>query len=112
MVLCETRPKLAEHEDLRMARAMNPSLAARMKRLRVLAVIPGAPSDNSFGFARRQVEWLRMQGVDVMPFFVTARTHPLGIFREVVRLRREIRGFRPNVVHAHYGTATGMIAAL
>ena len=34
------------------------------------------------------------------------------LFEEFFRFRRVIRTFRPQVIHAHYGTVTAMFAAL
>ena len=45
-------------------------------------------------------------------FFLRSRTSPLVIWKELRRLRSEMRNFKPDVVHAHYGTTTAFISAL
>jgi teichuronic acid biosynthesis glycosyltransferase TuaC len=80
--------------------------------LRVLAIIPGNGSGNSMIFARRQIASLQKLGVTVCTFWIGSRTSPLQLLRDWRRLRREIRRFRPHLVHAHYGTATAFLAAV
>src|SRR5712691_530397 len=76
----------------------------RNTRIRVLAVIPGDSRGESFGFAKQEVACLMYLGIDVRPFFLASRTSPLLLLKECRRLRREIREFRPDLLHAHYGT--------
>ena len=83
----------------------------RGEPFRILAVIPGAEQGEGFIFARRQVQMLRRFGAQVHTFFLSSRTHPAEIAREALRFRRTIRDFRPDVVHAHYGTVTGLFCA-
>lgn len=81
------------------------------RRLRVIAVIPGAVSDRrGMIFARRQADAIEALGTSVQRFFLTSRTAPFSIFQEWRRLRREIKDFNPDVVHCHYGTMTAFIA--
>jgi teichuronic acid biosynthesis glycosyltransferase TuaC len=80
--------------------------------LRVLAVIPGAEEGPSFIFAKRQMADVRELGVDVRCFWLGERTSPRGLAIEWARLRRTIAGMDPDVVHAHYGTVTALVAAL
>jgi len=80
--------------------------------LRVLAVIPGSEERSSFVFARRQMDSVAALGVDVRTFWLGERTSPAGITRELGRLRAAIREAAPDVVHAHYGTVTALVAAL
>jgi teichuronic acid biosynthesis glycosyltransferase TuaC len=86
-----------------------PSAAAP---LRVLAVVPGAEDGPSFIFAKRQMADVSALGVEVRWFWLAERTSPWGVAREWVRLRRAIADLRPDVVHAHYGTVTALLAAL
>lgn len=80
--------------------------------LRVLFVIPGLAQGHSMVFARRQAATLAAQGFDVEMFDLRSRTSLRMLFREFRRFRRVIRQFRPQVIHAHYGTVTAMFAAL
>ncbi len=79
---------------------------------RVLAVIPGDGVGASMIFARRQVESLAAAGVQVRMFYLTSRTSPFDVLRGCRKLRREIREFRPDLIHAHYGTMTSFLCAL
>jgi glycosyltransferase involved in cell wall biosynthesis len=63
-------------------------------------------------FARRQAATLAKQGFQVEVFDLRSRTSPRVVCEEFRRFRRMIRAFRPQVIHAHYGTVTAMFAAL
>jgi glycosyltransferase involved in cell wall biosynthesis len=86
---------------------------ARASIPRVLFVIPGDGVNpvSSMIFARRQAEALAELGADVEVFFLRSRTSPVALAREFVRFRRTIAEVRPEVIHAHYGTVTGVFAA-
>ena len=86
--------------------------ASETASLQVLAVVPGDMKGSSFVFARRQISALVSLGVNVRNFNFTDRTSLKGLFREWQRLRREIRLFQPDIVHAHYGTITALLSAL
>jgi len=79
---------------------------------RVLFVIPGLAAGHSMVFARRQAAALAEQGFRVEMFDLRSRTAPGVLWGEFFRFRRMIRTFRPQVIHAHYGTVTAMFAAL
>lgn len=87
-------------------------LHTRVESLRVLAVVPGDGRGSSFIFVRRQIASLADVGVNVDTFFVQSRTSPVAIARDWSRLRREIRQFRPHLVHAHFGTVTSFLCAV
>ncbi len=80
--------------------------------MRVLFVIPGEAEGCSMIFARRQAECLIRQGVEVESFYLRSRTSLTALAREWSRFRRERNRFRPEVIHAHFGTVTGGFAAL
>lgn len=80
--------------------------------LRIMAVIPGAPRGASMVFARRQCAALGRLGQDVEIFHLESRTNPARIIRGMVSLARQMRAFRPDVVHAHYGTMTALTALI
>jgi glycosyltransferase involved in cell wall biosynthesis len=81
-------------------------------KLRILHIIPGTETAPATIHARRNVNDLANRGVINKTFYLTSRTRPVLIFREWLRFRRELRSFRPNIVHAQYGTVTAMFAAL
>ena len=80
--------------------------------IKVLAVIPGNGEASSFIFARRQVDSLKRVGAHVEIFYLNSRTSPIPTFREAIRLRKVIKEFKPDIVHAHYGSVTSFLCAL
>jgi len=62
-------------------------------------------------FARRLVQSLRGQEIDVHSFYLRSRTSPWVLLSEALRLRRELRRVQPMVVHAHFGSVTAVFAA-
>ncbi len=80
--------------------------------LRVLAVTPLPSSRASMVHVTRQVASLEVSGVTCQTFSVASRTSPWVVLGERRRLRREIRAFQPDIVHAHYGTMTAFLAVL
>lgn len=81
---------------------------------RVLFVIPGDPDDApTMIFAKRQSAEVKKQpGIVGETFYLASRTSPAALFREAVRFRRVIRDFRPDVIHAHFGTMTAFFCAV
>ena len=86
--------------------------AVQSKALRVLFVIPGLPGGSSMVFARRQAESLVAQGLAVEVFDLRSRISPRVLWTEFLRFRGMVATFRPQVIHAHYGTMTAMFALL
>ena len=78
---------------------------------RVLAVIPGDGSGNSFIFARRQVESLTRAGIQIKTFYLGRISSGFRFIECWTRLRAAIRDFSPDVIHAHYGTITALLCA-
>lgn len=79
---------------------------------RILAVIPGDGRGSPLIGARRQVESLRALGIQVDVHFFDARLSFSGIVRNCQALRSLVRDRRPDLVHVHYGTITGLATAL
>ena len=90
------------------ARSMGPVSGSM---IRVLAVIPGNGRKNSFIFARRQMDSVAKLGLEVDTFYLRSRTSPFALASEVIKLRRRMEKFRPDVLHAQYGTVTSFICA-
>ncbi len=80
--------------------------------MKVMFVTPGDGRGCSMIFARRQGETLRAIGVEVCEFYLSSRTSAIAMAREMRRFLHEKRAFRPDVVHAQFGTATAIFAAL
>ena len=79
--------------------------------MRVLAVIPGNGEGSSMIFARRQVHSLSELGLELRIFFLENRMHPRQVVRAARKLRAIVDGFKPDIVHAHYGTVTSFVCA-
>lgn len=82
------------------------------KNMRVLYVIPGMEEGISMSFSRRQAKSLSSYGIEVKSFYLQSRTSPVVVWKELQRLRAEIRTFAPDVVHAHFGTMTALITTI
>ena len=63
-------------------------------------------------FAKKQVAAMRELGVVPEIFAVESRTDLACLRRESRRLRRCMASFRPDLVHAQYGTVTACLAGL
>ncbi len=81
-------------------------------QIRVLAVIPEGFSNASMVFVNRQISSLREGGTVCEAFLLASRTSPWVLAKEWRRLRAMIHSFRPDVVHAHYGTVTALFTTL
>lgn len=81
----------------------------RETAIRVLAVIPGTGKDASFVFLRRQLQSLKRAGVEVREIYLHSRTSLLYLFRARKLLVKEIRDFRPHIIHSQYGTVTSLL---
>lgn len=81
-------------------------------KMRVLLLIPGSPEGNSMIFSKRQAADLRVRGVEVHEYYIRSRTSLRVILKELKELRVFIRAWKPDIVHAHYGTVTSLIGAL
>lgn len=67
---------------------------------------------NVSGFMKAQADSLQMQGCTVQLAVVDDRTSVCGLFRNIVRLRRELVMSNASIVHAMYGSATALVAAI
>jgi glycosyltransferase involved in cell wall biosynthesis len=63
-------------------------------------------------FARNQIATLEGLGVVGRTFFLLSRTSLRALFAEALRFRRELDSFKPDIIHAHYGTVTALFCAL
>ncbi len=78
--------------------------------MKVLAIVPY--SKNSFQFAYRQIDALKIKGVQVEIFHLKNRMNPVALLSEYLQIRKVIRKFRPDVIHAHYGSVTSLFGCL
>ena len=72
-----------------------------MKILIVCSYKPNLP-DGCVPFIREQVEALRAQGCECEYYHIKGKGL-LGYMREISGLRKKVREYKPDVVHAHYG---------
>ena len=88
-------------------------LSARVERStpRVLHVIPGDSGGGTMIFAKRQVASLAQAGVPGETVYLSSRLNPVVLARDGLRIRRLARSFRPDLIHAHYGTVTALLCA-
>ena len=96
----------------RVERGADPANAATNDRLRVLYVFPGSAEGSAMIFARKQVEAMRELGVIPEIFAVESRTDLVCLRRDSRRLRQSVASFRPDLIHAQYGTVTACLAGL
>ena len=74
------------------------------KTLKILHVIPFHPSPSSFIFAKRQVEDLSELGHHNELFFFNTSFSIIGFYKQLVQLKKLVKNFEPDIIHAHYGT--------
>ena len=78
---------------------------------RILHVIPSDPAGPTMIFAKRQVAALAQAGAVSETLYLSSRTDSRAVARAGLSIRRIGRSFRPDLVHAHYGTVTAMLCA-
>jgi len=74
--------------------------------VRVLQVIPGEEHGPAYIFIKRQVDALERAGVALDRFFLESRTSARLLQRELHRFKNRVREYKPDMVHAQYGTMT------
>ena len=62
-------------------------------------------------FARHESRELMQAGVDGEVFYLRSRISPRQLWKDVVAFRHRVREFRPNLIHAQFGTMTAFFAA-
>ena len=80
--------------------------------IRVLYVFPGPAVGSSMIFAKKQVDVMADYNVASEIFALESRTSPGRLAREARRFRERIALFRPDLMHAQYGTMTAFFASL
>ena len=90
----------------------DPASAVTNDSLRVLYLFPGPAEGSAMIFARKQVGAMRELGVVPEVFALESRTDLACLRRESRRLRQSVASFRPDLIHAQYGTVTACLAAL
>lgn len=80
-------------------------------KLRVLFVVPGPPVGWRMIFTRNDIAAIEQIGVLGRSFYLASRTSISVLLKEAIRFRREMKEFRPDLVHVHYGTVSAMFCA-
>lgn len=83
--------------------------------MRVLHVVPRGPRGGTSNFIMHQIERLAEAGVDgrMVLFGGSAMLmRPNMLFCRIVAIRREIKAFQPDIVHAHWGSLLAIAAAV
>ena len=81
------------------------------RRLRVLFVIPAPAEGSGQIFSRRQAAALERADIDLKRFYLRPWLSLPVYVAEAVRYWREVRRFRPDIVHADFGTMTSVLCA-
>ena len=81
--------------------------------MRILAIVPyGDSYKNRFHFAYRQMEALEKHGVEVEIFELKSRFNPKVLILEYLRFLQVKKTFKPDIVHAHFGSMTSFFSVL
>lgn len=84
----------------------------RSCRPRVLFVAPGTPAGPTMVFIRNDIAAVERSGVIGRTFTLPSRTSLPILVSEACRFRREVSQFKPDLIHAHYGTVTAFFCAI
>ena len=83
--------------------------------MRVLYVVPVASKGATSVFTQRQIDRLVESGVEAKVVFFNGSAllrKPHQIFGKVAAIWREVRTFRPDVVHAQWGSLLAIVTAI
>lgn len=89
-----------------------PNNGRDLKKIRILAVIPDGKNKNSMIFSYRQMHSLKTSSIDVDLFILKSRTSLKSLFFDMIAFRKKIAAFKPDIVHAQYGTMTSFFCAV
>jgi teichuronic acid biosynthesis glycosyltransferase TuaC len=81
------------------------------RKLKIIHIIPFHPSPSSFIFAKRQVEDLSELGHINELFFFNTSFSIIGFYKQLVSLKKLVENFKPDIIHAHYGTINAYFAS-
>ncbi len=82
-------------------------------KTKILWVLPGHSSSAvNMNFAKRTIPALKEAGVEIEVFYISSRTNPKIIWQHWKQAREIIKLFKPNVIHAQYGSVVGLFSTL
>jgi len=79
--------------------------------MKILAVIPGKKDGTEMIFCKEQISALKKNGINIHSFYLSSRTNLLLIIKELIRFKKIIRKYQPDIIHAHFGTMTSFFCA-
>jgi glycosyltransferase involved in cell wall biosynthesis len=82
------------------------------EKIKILAVIPGGDDKSSMIFSYRQMKSLKALAIDVDIFILKSRTSLKILLFDIIAFRKKIAIFKPDIIHAQYGTMTSFFCAL
>jgi teichuronic acid biosynthesis glycosyltransferase TuaC len=80
--------------------------------MKILTIVPGKENNEGMIFCKDQINAIRNKGINIRSFYLSSRTNPLFFLKELLRFRGMLKKYKPNVIHAHYGTVTSFFAAI
>jgi glycosyltransferase involved in cell wall biosynthesis len=80
--------------------------------MRILYVIPYHPTPSSFIFSKRQVSDVQRSGQECEIFYLNTKFNIVNYVKEWFRFQKTIQGFKPDIIHAQYGTITALFSTL
>jgi len=80
--------------------------------VKILCVIPGRPESNSMIFARNECNRLHKSSLNVKAFYLDFSIGFYKLVSQMLNLKKLIRQYHPEVVHAHFGSLTALICAI
>lgn len=78
--------------------------------MKVLYVLPYSDEESSFIFAKRQIRAISECGVETKIHYIKSRLSINGILKEIKLIKQVANEFKPDIVHAQYGTVVAFIA--
>ncbi len=78
--------------------------------MKVLYVLPYSDEESSFIFAKRQIRAISECGVETKIHYIKSRLSITGILKEIKLIKQVASEFKPDIVHAQYGTVVSFIA--
>ena len=97
------KPNCKEHDTV---------VPGKDRRIRVLYVVPSSPCGSSMVFAHEEITRIAAFGFETTTFPCDAGAKPARVLNRVWNLWQRARDYRPDILHAHFGTVTAFVSAL
>lgn len=83
----------------------------KLNSIKILAIIPGKRNDQGMIFCKNQIKTIKNEGINIYDFYLLSRISPLLIFKDLLKFRQILKKYKPDIIHAHFGTVTSFFAA-